>query len=69
MLVAWLFVRSRRALEDSLRKAAEQADADAGELTYMLIERAHDDLTDCPGESRGGGLDGACCDAVVLRSR
>jgi hypothetical protein len=53
MLMAWLFIRSWRALGDSLRKAAEQAGADARELTYMLIERAHDDLTDCPGESRG----------------
>jgi hypothetical protein len=30
----------------SLRKAAEQAGANARQLTYMLLERAHDDLTD-----------------------
>ena len=34
----------------------------------MLLESVHDDLADCPGESRGGGLGGARCDALVLRS-
>ena len=37
----------------SLREAAGQAGANARRLTYMLLERAHDDLTDCPGESHG----------------
>ena len=35
----------------SLRKAAEQAGANARQLTYMLLERTYDDLTDSPGES------------------
>lgn len=40
----------------SLREAAEQAGANARQLTYMLLKRAYDDLTDCPGESHGDGL-------------
>jgi hypothetical protein len=52
----------------SLRKAAEQAGANARQLTYMLLERAHDDLTDCPGESHGDGLGGTRGDALVLRA-
>jgi hypothetical protein len=35
----------------SLRKAAEQAGANARQLTYMLLERTYDDLIDSPGES------------------
>jgi hypothetical protein len=49
----------------SLREAAEQAGANARQLTYMLLERAHDDHTGCPGESYGDGL-GARGDAFVL---
>ena len=52
----------------SLREAAEQAGANARQLTYMLLERAHDDLTDCPGESHGDGLGGTRGDALVLRA-
>jgi hypothetical protein len=40
----------------SLRKTAEQAGANTRQLTYMLLERAHDDHTGCPGESYGDGL-------------
>ena len=43
---------------DSLRKGAEQVGANARELTYMLLERAHNDFADSPGESHGGGLGG-----------
>ena len=35
----------------------------------MLLESVYDDLTDCPGESRGGGLGGARGDALVRWSR
>ena len=49
------------------RKAAEQAGASARQLTYMLLERGHDELTDCPGESHGDGLGGTRGDALVLR--
>ena len=52
----------------SLRKAAEQAGANARQLTYMLVEEAHDELSDCPGESHGDGLGGARGDALVLRA-
>ena len=52
----------------SLRKAAEQAGANAPPLTYMLLEKAHDDLADCPGESHGDGLGGARGDALVFRT-
>ena len=52
----------------SLREAAEQAGANARQLTYMLLERAHDDLTGCPGESHGDGLGGTRGDALVLRA-
>jgi hypothetical protein len=52
----------------SLRMAAEQVGANAQQLTYMLLERAHDDLTDCPGESHGDGLGGTHGDALVLRA-
>ena len=52
----------------SLRKAAEQAGAHARQLTYMLLERAHDDLTDCPGELHGDGLGGTHGDALVPRA-
>ena len=38
----------------SLRKATERADANARQLTYMLLDRDPVDLTDCPGESHGG---------------
>ena len=51
----------------SLRKAAEQAGTNARQLTYMLLEKAHDDHTDCPGESHGDGRGGTRCDALVLR--
>ena len=51
----------------SLRKAAEQAGANARQFTYMLLERGHDELTDCPGESHGDGLGGTRGDALVLR--
>jgi len=51
----------------SPRKAAEPADATARQLTYMLLERAHDDVTGCPGESHGDGLGGTRGDALVLR--
>jgi hypothetical protein len=54
---------------DSLRKAAESAGASARKLTDTLLERAHDDLTDYPGESHGGGLGGTRGDALTLRSR
>src|SRR5260370_29702159 len=54
---------------DSLRKAAEHADANVRQLTYILLDRAHDDPTDCAAESHGGGLGGTRCDALVLRSR
>ena len=50
-----------------LRMAAEQVGANARQLTYMLLERAHDDLTGCPGESHGDGLGGTRGDALVLR--
>jgi hypothetical protein len=39
---------------NSLRKATERADANARQLTYMLLDRDPVDLTDCPGESPGG---------------
>jgi hypothetical protein len=52
----------------SLRKAAEQVGANARQLAYMLLERAHDDFADCPGESRGGSLGGTHGDALVLRA-
>ena len=52
----------------SLRVAAEQVGANARQLTYMLLERAHDDLTDCPGESHGDGPGGTHGDALVLRA-
>jgi hypothetical protein len=45
----------------SLRKATERADANARQLTYMLLDGDPVDLTDCPGESHGGGLGGARC--------
>jgi hypothetical protein len=63
------WVRSRRPARDSLRKAAESAGASARKLTDTLLERAHDDLTDYPGESHGGGLGGTRGDALTLRSR
>ena len=50
----------------SLRKAAEQAGANARQLTYMLLERAHDDLTGCLGESHGDGLGGTRGDVLAL---
>ena len=52
----------------SPRKAAKQAGANARQLTYMLLERAHDDLTGCPGESHGDGLGRTRGDALVLRA-
>jgi serine/threonine protein phosphatase PrpC len=52
----------------SLREAAEQAGANARQLAYMLLERAHDDLTDCPGESHGDGLGATRGDALLLRA-
>ena len=52
----------------SLRMAAEQVGANAQQLTYMLLERAHDDLTGCPGESRGDGLGRTRGDALVPRA-
>ena len=52
----------------SPRKAAKQAGANARQLTYMLLERAHDDLAGCPGESHGDGLGGTRGDALVLRA-
>ena len=53
---------------DSLRKAAEHAGANVRQLTNILLERAHDDPTDCAAESHGGGLGGTRCDALVLLS-
>jgi len=50
-----------------LGKAAEQAGANARQLTYMLLGRGYDELTDCSGESHGDGLGGTRGDVLVLR--
>jgi hypothetical protein len=54
---------------DGLRKGSRAGRRTHGELTYMLLDSVHGDLTDCPGESCGRGLGGARYDALVLRSR
>jgi len=67
MLVAWLCVRSWYPLGTACVSWPSRPGANARHLTYMLLERAHDDLTCCPGESHGDGLGRTRGDALVLR--